>query len=363
MGIKNLPKFLRTKIPGVFEHIHLSEYKFKVVAIDTSLYLCNFKAFYGEGEWLAAFVRLVACLRENDVHCVFIYDNGAPPEKLEEKKKRAEARSKLDNKVAELKKAIDLYQDTNELTDILKPFGKSNSLLDEGEEKSFDVSEAIAHVAKLEKQLFTVTKDDFEATKTLLSILKVPFFTAALEAETTCADLCLQGKVDAVLSSDTDVLAYGAPVFLTNLDIRRGTCFRIRYENVLKELKMTSDQFLDFCIMCGTDYNKNIFKIGPEKSLKLIQTYKSIESIRDDGKIDVTILNHVRVRQLFREYQRSSDIVTYCGIPDFSKLHQFLFTKNVRMHINVLEKSFKNQSIVIIDDEEEEEQHVEHKRA
>ena len=84
MGIKNLNVFLRKNCPKVFEEIHISEYAYKKVAIDTSLFLCKYKAIYGE-KWLVAFINLVSILRKNEIHCVFIYDNGSPPEKEEEK--------------------------------------------------------------------------------------------------------------------------------------------------------------------------------------------------------------------------------------------------------------------------------------
>ena len=76
--------------------------------------------------------------------------------------------------------------------------------------------------------------------------------------------------------------------------------------------------------MCGTDYNKNIFRVGPSKALKLIQTHKSIDKV----EMDVSILNHKRVRELFKEYKRSECAVPYCGCPDFNELQMFLVKKN-----------------------------------
>ena len=53
----------------------------KKIAIDISLYMCKYKAIYGDN-WLYAFLKLISSLRKNEIHCVFIYDNGAPPEKM-----------------------------------------------------------------------------------------------------------------------------------------------------------------------------------------------------------------------------------------------------------------------------------------
>ena len=106
MGVKNLLKFLRTTCPGIFEEIHISEYSFKKVAIDLSLYLCKFKIVF-QDKWLTAFVNLVSCLRKNEVHCIFIYDGGAPPEKEDERKERSDQRNKLKEKVYKYEEAIE----------------------------------------------------------------------------------------------------------------------------------------------------------------------------------------------------------------------------------------------------------------
>jgi hypothetical protein len=83
MGINNLNVFLRKNCPEVFKEIHISEYAYKKVAIDTSLFLCKFKAIAGD-RWLESFIRLVSCLRRNEIHCEFIYDTSAPPENNDE---------------------------------------------------------------------------------------------------------------------------------------------------------------------------------------------------------------------------------------------------------------------------------------
>ena len=93
MGICNLNKFLRNNCSEIYEQIHISEYSYKKIAIDISLYLCKFKAktnneHNSEYDWIKLFINLIMCLRKNEVHCVFIYDSGSPPEKEQEKAER-----------------------------------------------------------------------------------------------------------------------------------------------------------------------------------------------------------------------------------------------------------------------------------
>ena len=348
MGIKSLSKFLRDHHPEVFECIHISEYHFQKVAIDTSLYLCNYKALYGEEGWLGAFVKLVSCLRENEIHCVFIYDSSAPPEKEAERKERTEAKERMNERVSNLEDAIEAYNTHGSIDQSLLEFQTKRKLGSALNPKLINIKGIEAAVGKMRKNLFSVSQKDFEATKQLFDILDVPYFDAPMEAENMCADLCIQGKVDAVLSEDTDVMAYGAPVFLTKINTLNGTCTRIKQDVLLESIGLSQDEFLDFCIMCGTDYNKNIPKVGPVNAFRLIQRHNSIEKIRDSG-IDVSILNHQRTRELFRGYKRSDVKVKYCGFPNYEKLQVFLTKKNFYINMESLKKSFEKNVVVYED--------------
>lgn len=203
----------------------------------------------------------------------------------------------------------------------------------------------------MRKNAFKIDKKDFDLTKKLFDILEVPYFDAPLEAETMCSDLCIRGKVKAVLSEDTDVLAYGSPIFLSKIS-SDGSCLKIHYEDLLKKTSLTASQFLDFCIMCGTDYNKNIPRIGPARAYKLISEFGSIEKIAAYTGLDISILNHIRVRELFRGYKKPDVKVGYCGFPDISALQVFLFQKGLKYDTDTLKKSFFRNSIVLLEEDE-----------
>lgn len=348
MGIKNLHKFLRDVCPNVFEQIHISEYAFEKVAIDVSLYLYVYKARYGEEGWLKAFLTLVECLRKNELHSVFIYDTKAPPEKEIERQDRAKNRENAERRVFELETALEKYNESGEVDTLLLEFQKKRKL----EKPSFFSNTSVnipgirICLDKMKRQIFSVTQEDFDLTKKMFDILDVPYFQAPGEAETTCAHLTKIGKVKGLLSRDSDVLAYGSPVFLTNLNEYTGVCDRICYHNVLKELELTSEQFLDFCIMSGTDYNKNIFKIGCKKAYNLIKKYGSIEEIEKKTNLNVDILNHERVREIFTTYEPANYNISYCGTPDFNKLSHFLSEHNLHVNMDTLEKAFTSNVII-----------------
>ena len=174
MGIKNLNKLLRDKCPEIFKPIHISEFCYKKIAIDTSLFMFRFKAA-AEERWLSVFVNLVASLRRNEVHCVFIYDGKAPEEKRDEINKRCEQKTKLEENNFKLAEALDEYHRTGVIDQCLKDLYKKRKspkrLLKKDDRIDMDWIERKIH--HRETQAVKVSQEDFDLTKELFDILKV----------------------------------------------------------------------------------------------------------------------------------------------------------------------------------------------
>ena len=356
MGIKNLNKFLRDKCPDVFVMTHLSMYAYKKIAIDISLYMHKFKAVCGDN-WLSAFLNLVASLRNNEIHCVFIFDGKAPPEKDAEKAKRKEEKEKLDQTVMELEEALNVYHTTGVIEPILirlyatrKEDDQPKRLLGKST-NTIDIRWIEDKINQKRKQIINISPIDFEYAKELFDILHVPYYTAIGEAEKMCAKLCIDGHVEAVLSEDTDVIAYRAPYFLTKIDTREETCLSLHYSSILDQLQLTPEQMLDLCIMCGTDYNTNIPKIGVHTAYKNLVQHGSIDNIGLNTNLDISILAHVRGRELFTVFSDYKiDKIPYCGQPDFNALEQFATTHKLSLNIDKFRSNFTRQIIILDDD-------------
>lgn len=361
MGIAGLTKFLRDTCPQVFHEVNIADLQYQKGAVDISLYVFKYITIFGD-RWLTAILNLVSTLRKNNIHCCFIYDTSAPQEKMAERELRREKRDKLDERITALQDALVVAHTTGKIEQILLDLNEKLKADDSkvkikrllrktpGEEetvmeKPVDLDALEREIDRISKQSVHVQESDFTNSKTLFGLLGIPFFNAAVEAETTCSDLCKQGKVDFVLSEDSDVLAYGAPMFVSRINTSTGTANVVYYEEVLAALEFTADQFLDFCIMCGTDYNTNIRLIGPKKAYRLIQEHGSIEGIAESG-IDVSILKHTRGRELFRDYKRFDGKIPYCGQPDFSKLGEFLFRHNIGVSLDTIKKNFTEPEII-----------------
>lgn len=333
MGIRNLHTFLHKTCPQIYNKVPLTKYAFKKIAIDLSIYMCKYKTTYGPN-WLDAFVQLMVTLRKHDIHFVFVYDSKAPPEKDKERKSRSEARAKNKKRIDSICENWEAYKDTHEdlvLDDIqdavlLQFVSKiSQQKIDS---KFFDID---VEIEKLKNSVFTISSDDFNMTKELFQLCEVPIVIAEGEAEATCALLNKKELVSAVLTDDTDVLAYRAPIMLHRIDFTDNTIVEIDYQEMLECLHISPASFLDFCIMCGTDYNTNIPKVGSDRSYKLIKQYESIDHLKSQfPNWSFDVLNYVRVREIFC-FDHDTSPVPFVGFPDVDKVKLFFFNNNIKI--------------------------------
>lgn len=338
MGIKGLSKFLGKMCPEIFIQTAMSHYAYTKIAVDAAIYICELKMAAKE-EFPDAMLRFVITLRAKKIHPIFVFDGIAPLEKAEERKRRAEARAKQEARVVRLEEAIKVYETTGELSEELDALETSSRRL---LVNTFDLKAAKEHVAKLRSRLFDVGDADYTILKSILDLTKTPRIQAKGEAEALCAQLVKNGTVKAALTKDTDVLTHGCPVVFNKINYSDGSFTVMCLESILESLEFTHKQFVDFCIMCGTDFNKNIPRIGPHKAYDLIKTHGSIENLPDS--IDVTILNHERVRELFTEEEQVPPL-SFAAIPNYTKLHEWMVEHNVKMSAKEIRKQLENNPI------------------
>lgn len=300
MGIKNLNGFLREQCRWVFKDVPLFTLKGKRIAIDAHNWMyTNISVSHRKTVeitdvaveepnrdhtiklWLNALVEFVNVWLSHDITPVFVFDGEAPVEKSDTKKERQEKKRKLRDEIDNAKKQVrekSILERTPQMVDKLRSLMKQNTWLSEDEQTKF---------------------------KDLLSGIGIPMLKAKGDGEQLCCMLCIEGKVSAVFSADTDNLVYGCPMVITSFsdpiyDTENGVVFKqvatIQLRDVLKGLNLSFPMFVDLCIMMGCDYNTNIKNVGPKRSYSIINSVKSIDKI--DG-YDTSCLQHVRCREMF----------------------------------------------------------------
>lgn len=292
MGIHGLPAFIKNRTNAV-SIINISMFKGKRIALDVSNYLYKYK--YKETKYgtkvIVSFYYLIKSLRQNGVHAVMVFDGKPPVEKTNTLKRRETQKISRRQKIEDLQKAISLYEkykagdktiDTNTFLIDLEDFKSETQL----EELINDPVELIA-IEKAKEKLdqfnasdIRITPQDFEEIKQLVTKAGAKYIQATGETEPLCYSLYKSGEIDAVISEDSDLLVYGMKNLILEYNIKNGDCFLMDLGKILSELELTQEQFVDFCIMCGTDYGDNIRGIGPVKAYDLISRYNTIENIR-----------------------------------------------------------------------------------
>lgn len=240
-------------------------------------------------EWLIAGTNFALTWINNNVEPWFVFDGkNTPPEKIDTKLARKEKSVKKKEKVDSLYEQI------------------SSDILDNSPSLTTELRKALS-------DHFTVSFEDIEIFKSVLRHMGVPCLEADGDGEKLCSSLCIEGKVAAVFSIDTDNLVYGCPLVINSISrnytyedgkrIINLECVRI--DKVLEGLKLTYPSFVDLCIMCGCDFNTHIPKYAAIKSYKLIAEHGSIDKLT----LDTTCLKHRRCREIFT-FQSSENLIT-----------------------------------------------------
>ena len=152
----------------------------------------------------------------------------------------------------------------------------------------------------------SVSSDDIKYMRSLGEGVGFSSLSAPHDGEILCSALTKEGLAVAAWSTDTDNYSLGSTIIITEIvgkdDL--GNCLvRVVIPYLMpKILGITRDQFVDFCIMCGGDFNENVYGIGPCKAFNLIKKYGNIDNIIiNDTKHDYKCLCHLRCREIIND--------------------------------------------------------------
>lgn len=299
MGIKGLNKIIKKFAPHLIREKHIGNYVNSKIAIDSSILIYKYRygsTVYGCGGFdynqdnshVLGFMQKVCFYLRKGIVPIFVFDGKPPVEKQNILDKRSNQKIRIQEKIESLRTLLN------------SPLRKYHT------GAAFDLQSQHPEVAekinKLNKQVIYVTKQHKHDCKYLLRLLGVPVIDAIGEAEATCAELQKQNLVQFTFTEDSDALTFGSPVVIRGAK-KNETVIEISLCEVLSELKLTYDSFVDFCILCGCDYTSTIPKLGPLTSLQLVQQHKTIENILntlpDKYKIP-TDFNFETARELFK---------------------------------------------------------------
>lgn len=168
----------------------------------------------------------------------------------------------------------------------------------------------------------------------LISAMGLPFVEALSEGEAQAAHMAAKGDVFIVGSQDYDALLFGAPRVVRNLAItgkrklpKRNVYVDVEPETIdleeeLSRLGLTRKQLVEIGIMCGTDYNAGLTRVGPKTALRLIKENGDLESVL--AKQDETIENYQEIREFFLHPEVTDEYNIKMSRPDVKGIVSFL---------------------------------------
>lgn len=130
-----------------------------------------------------------------------------------------------------------------------------------------------------ETRTLKVPKSAFGEVLEILNLFGVECVMSPGEAEAQAARYVQDGLLFAVMTEDTDVIPLNAKMILQD----KNKFYMIDPSEVYAALKMTREQFVDFCILLGCDYSATLPGIGPVTAEKYILKYLTIENILESG--------------------------------------------------------------------------------
>lgn len=263
MGIRGLAGFLRWRTPQARRPVNWEGHSGERWAIDASCIL--YRARAANLSVLTVVAGLIVRLRRAAIEPVFVFDGNTPTAKAETVEKRRETRAAVKQEIATIKAEI-----------------ADAATTEVGGASALTVAKE-ARVAELQARIPQITTRDRTDIKKFLYSAGVLFVTATGEADDLLGYLARTGQVGAVISTDMDMLARGVRVLVQPETPDTTVLTELSLTSVLGGLGLTYEQFVDACMLMGSDYTpREIRTMPPPVAVEAVRR-GSVGMLGDEG--------------------------------------------------------------------------------
>jgi len=109
--------------------------------------------------------------------------------------------------------------------------------------------------------------------KKLLYTFGIPYIEAPFEAESQCAYLEMQGKVDGVVTQDSDVFLFGSRNVYKDIFDQNKFVEYYKMHTIETELGFDRDALISMALLLGSDYTIGVKGIGPVNATEIVQAF------------------------------------------------------------------------------------------
>lgn len=259
MGIRGLAGFLRWRTPHARRPVQWKAHAGERWAVDCSCIL--YRARGANLSVLTVVASLIVRLRRSGIEPVFIFDGRTPAAKTETVEKRREVRTAVKQEIAAIK------------AELAVPSERSTTMIADKE----------TQIAELQAKVPQITSRDRDDIKKLLYSAGVLFVTATGEADDLLGFLSRTGQVSAVVSTDMDMLARGIRVLVQPETPDTTVLTELSLDGVLTGLGVTYTQFVDACMLMGSDYTPHEVRTMPPPVAITAARYAGVPAMTDSA--------------------------------------------------------------------------------
>ena len=309
MGVLGLYQLIKRFAPKCMTTQHLSMFGGKTIAIDGHQIIIRMLRSYNDiPDTLYHFMKLIDDMVSYNINVICIFDGKEPNrakehERSSRRKKRMKDESDLAQLNDEIKEIIENEQsfdnvpDINDIYDIFESY--SNTSLDHIIAKiiiklrSLNINDIgsnnrqlidniskimrlFVRKIKLSNRLLYISRKTIKVLVDKLNLIGITALIASSEADFVINNMSTFGHVDAVYSGDSDMLTHGTPILIRSINSKSNQCTCYNLSRLLQLLKISYDQFIDMCIILGTDYNPRINNNGPIRAYNTIIAHNTL---------------------------------------------------------------------------------------
>jgi len=350
MGIKDFYKYVKLRWPECFEPIPYAALRYQRVAIDMMNVLYVFRA-RDDRSWMRAVVLFLLRLRNVYVHPVCVFDGShTHPLKQSTVDKRREEREKGRHRVESLEQSLRHYESTQTCDDFLTSFLASHADCVSALTQKPIVGAIREHVQRLSRAYnLSFTASEIAGMQQLLRALGFCVIQAEYDGEALCAYLSANGQVEHVLSNDSDVFFFGATRVLFRFADEGA--YQIDANRLLTAMGLTREQFINLCLLCGTDFNVSVRGVGFCRAYAMVQQYPRLDDPSFPYPLDHSLLNEIRTFADVSAGDAFAEQVHYCRpVQESPELHRLLFQYHIDLPLCDL-LHWAHSSVDFVDDE------------
>ena len=319
MGIDNFTKLVKRYAPEAIESHEYSEFAGETWDIDASIFFYRFShdpQSKKTNPHIDGFYQLIYRLLKNGIYPIFVTDGKTPKQKLHTLKKRSEQTQKNIKKVEDLQEDLitmlggslmpDDQVDNSSISQTQTVTLQQLVDLYKGHPLENELKDKLAEINKASKNIIQFKPNVYQDIYKLCGLFSVPIYRANWEADSLCTKFYARGLVKAIMSEDSDILLYNGGRLIRKFNWSN-TVEVINIDKLLEKLKINYDQFVDLCILCGTDYTvETISGLGAIRAYELISQGLTIENIIDN--IKKSKMSSDKTLKAYRKYDLPEDM-------------------------------------------------------